>query len=121
MTYKAVVLLILMAALFPSCGSSSPTLRSITVSPNPASATSLQSTVSFSAMGTMSNNSTRSLSSNNGLVWGSSNPTVATIASSGVATCLSSGSITITATAPDNINKGSSAAAVSGTATLSCS
>jgi uncharacterized protein YjdB len=121
MKYKVAALTILLVGILAGCGSS-PKLRSISITPNPAASTSSpQGQVSFSETGSMSNNSTRALTSSNGLLWASSNSAVATINSSGVPTCLSSGSVTITATAPDNLNKGSSAPAVSGSSTLSCS
>lgn len=122
MKLKSLVLIVSLAGLLSGCGSSSPKLRAITLAPNPAGSTSTpQGQVAFSATGSMTNNTTRALTSSNGLVWATSNAAVATINSSGVATCLTAGSVTITATAPNNLNKGSSAPAVSGTAALSCS
>jgi hypothetical protein len=122
MKCNLLVLVVVLAVVLPGCGSGGPKLRAITIAPNAADTTSSpQGQISFAATGMMSNNTTRALGSSNGLVWGSSNTTLGTINSNEVATCLTPGSVTITATAPDNLNKGSNAPAVSATATLSCS
>lgn len=122
MRHRTVAFVIFLAAMLPACGGGGPKLQTITIAPTTASATSSpQGQVAFAATGAMSNKTTRALTSSNGLIWASSNTTVATINSSGVATCLATGSVTITATAPNNLNKGSNAPAVSSTATLNCS
>ena len=122
MKYNSLTLVVFLAAMLAGCGSGGPKVHAVTIAPNPAGSTSSpQGQISFAATGMMSNNTTRALTSSNGLLWGSSNTTIATINSDGVATCLAPGTVTITATAPDNLNKGSNAPAVSGTATLNCS
>jgi hypothetical protein len=122
MKIKSLVLIFSLAGLLSGCGSSGPKLRAITLAPNPAGSTSTpQGQVAFTATGSMTNNTTRALTSSNGLIWATSNTAIASIASNGVATCLTAGSVTITATAPSNLSKGSSAPAVSGTAKLTCS
>lgn len=122
MKFKSLVLIVSLAGLLSACGSSSPKLRAITLAPNPAGSSSVpQGQVAFTATGSMSNNTTRALTSSNGLIWATSNTAIATINSNGVATCLTAGTVTVTATAPNNLNKGSNAPAVSGTAKLTCS
>lgn len=122
MKFKSLVLIVSLAGMLSGCGSSSPKLRAITIAPNPAGTASVpQGQVAFTATGSMSNNTTRALNASNGLIWATSNAAIATINSSGIARCLTPGTVTITATAPSNLSKGSSAPAVSGTAKLTCS
>jgi uncharacterized protein YjdB len=118
--YHNLALTILIAVISLNCGSG-PKLETITVVPSSATATSSpQGQVAFAATGTLSNKTARGLTTSDGLIWASSNTTVATINSNGTATCLAPGTVTITATAPQNLSKGSNAPAVSGTATLNC-
>ena len=120
MKYNNLALTALVAATFVNCGSG-PKLETINIVPSSATAASSpQSQVPFAATGTLSNNTARGLTTSDGLIWASSNNTVATINSNGTATCLAAGTVTITATAPQNLSKGSNAPAVSGTATLNC-
>jgi uncharacterized protein YjdB len=120
MKYYKLVLTVLVAFTFFNCGSG-PKLESITVVPSSATVTSSpQTQVAFAATGTLSNNTARGLTTSDGLIWATSNNTIATINSNGTATCLAPGTVTITATAPQNMSKGSNAPAVSGTATLNC-
>jgi uncharacterized protein YjdB len=117
----ALALAALIAATYLGCGGSSTKLQTILIAPPSATTTSSpHGQVAFAATGVLSNHSTRALTPKDGLIWASSDTTVATISTDGMATCLAPGSVTITATAPQNLRKGSSAPAVSGTATLAC-
>lgn len=122
----------LSASIFVSgCGAGHANLTSITVSPQSATATSSpQGQVGYTATGNFANGKSRELSQVDGLSWKSS-PTssgavAATIGSTGEATCSAPGTITITASAPENlsftINNGvqNTSQTVSGTATLTC-
>src|SRR5215471_5381834 len=94
----------LAAALIIGCGAGHPTIRSITVTPASATApTSSQGQVGFSATGNFSNNQSRLLTVGDGLSWSSSNVAVVSITSLGLATCLMPGTVTITASAPANL------------------
>jgi Big-like domain-containing protein len=96
-------------------------LTSVSISPTAGTAmSSSHGQVAFSATGTLNNGSTRALSSSDGLVWSTSDTTIATIDDSGAATCQAPGTVTITGTAPQSLNRGSSSQPVSGTATLAC-
>jgi hypothetical protein len=106
------------------CGAGHPNLTSITVTPQSAT-TTLQGQVGFTAMGNFSDHSSRELSQADGLSWRTSTAG-ASIGSTGEATCLGPGTVTVTASAPENlqltINNGiqNTATTVRGTATLIC-
>jgi hypothetical protein len=128
MKYSA--LLLLAAAGLVGCGAGHSNLNSITVSPQSATAASSQGQVGYTAMGNFANGKSRELSQVDGLSWKTS-PTsagtvAATIGSTGEATCSASGTVTVTASAPQNlqftINNGiqNTSATVSGTASLTC-
>jgi hypothetical protein len=113
------------------CGAGHANLTSITVSPQTASATSSpQGQVGYTATGHFANGKSRELSQVDGLSWKtsptSSGTVAATIGSTGEATCSAPGTVTITATAPENlqltVNNGvqNTSASVSGTAQLVC-
>jgi hypothetical protein len=127
---KHLGLLLLAAAGFLGCGAGHANLRSISVSPQSATALSSQGQVEYSATGNFANGKSRELSQVDGLSWKTS-PTstgaaVATIGSTGEATCSAPGTITVTASAPENlqftVNNGiqNTSATVSGTAMLTC-
>jgi uncharacterized protein YjdB len=119
--YNSLALAVVIAITSLNCGGGGPKLERITVAPSSATATSSpQSQVAFAATGALSNDTTRALAPGDGLIWASSNTAVATINTNGTATCLAPGTVTITATAPQNLSKGSTGTAVSGTATLTC-
>jgi hypothetical protein len=112
------------------CGAGHANLKSITVSPQSATASSSQGQVGYTATGNFANGKSRELSQVDGLSWKTS-PTstgsaAATIGSTGEATCSASDTITVTATAPENlqftVNNGvqNTSVNVSGTATLTC-
>lgn len=120
MKYNAPALVVLVALTCLSCGSSSK-LERITIAPPTATTTSSpHGQVAFAATGELSNHTTRALTPSEGLTWASSDTTIATINTNGIATCLAPGFVTITATAPQNLHRGSNAPAVSGTAILTC-
>jgi uncharacterized protein YjdB len=115
------------AALLAACGAGHPRLTSIAVSPSSATASSgLQGQVGFTATGTFSDHTSRELHLADGLEWKSSNTVVATIDDTGEATCVSPGSVTITATAPADlqitVSNGvqNTSPKVSGNAMLNC-
>jgi Big-like domain-containing protein len=119
--------LLIIAVVFVGCGAGHPRLTSIAVSPASATASSsLQGEVGFTAMGTFSDHGRRELSLADGLSWKSLNTVVATIDDTGQATCVSPGPVTITATAPADlqitVSNGvqNTSPKVSGTATLNC-
>jgi hypothetical protein len=115
------------AVLLAGCGSGHPNLKTISVSPNPATSAVNQNVV-FTAMGIFVNNTSRNLSVADGLSWQTSNNAIATInGNTGTATCVASGTVTVTATAPQNlqitVNNGISNTStnINGSATLNCS
>ena len=119
--------LLMIAALLVACGAGHPRLTSIAVSPSSATASSSpQGQVGFTATGTFTDHSSRELHVTDGLTWKSSNTVVATIDDTGEATCVSPGSITITATAPADlqitVSNGvqNTSPKVSGNAMLNC-
>jgi hypothetical protein len=126
-------LFLLMAAVVAlvGCGAGHANLTSITVSPQSATTTSNpQGQVGYTATGNFANGKNRELSQVDGLSWKTS-PTstgtvAATIGSTGEATCSAPGTVTVTASAPENlqftVNNGvqNTSATVSGTATLIC-
>src|SRR5580765_689808 len=113
------------------CGAGHANLTSITVSPQTATTTSSsQGQVGYTATGNFQNGKSRELSQVDGLSWKTS-PTgigtvAATIGSTGEATCSAPGTVTVTASAPPNlqftVNNGvqNTSATVSGTAMLIC-
>jgi hypothetical protein len=123
MKYLPVVLLTLV--LSAACGAGHPNLKSITVTPATATATT-QGSVGFTATGIFSDNSSRTLTPADGLSWRSSNTAVASINDAGMASCNAPGGVTITASAPENlqltINTGISntAPTIRGAGTLNC-
>lgn len=119
--------LLMIAALLVACGAGHPRLTSIAVSPSSATASSSpQGQVGFTATGTFTDRSSRELHVTDGLTWKSSNTVVATIDDTGEATCVSPGSVTITATAPADlqitVSNGvqNTSPKVSGNAMLNC-
>jgi hypothetical protein len=127
---KYLLFLLVGVALF-GCGAGHPNLTSITVSPQSAATTSNpQGQVGYTAMGHFSNHTSRELSQVDGLSWKTS-PTMsgtaaATIGSTGEATCSAPGTVTVAASAPQNlqltVNNGvqNTSATVSGSAMLIC-
>jgi uncharacterized protein YjdB len=96
--------LLMIAVLLMACGAGHPRLTSITVSPSSATASSsLQGQVGFTATGTFTDHTSRELHLADGLEWKSSNTVIATIDATGEATCVSPGPVTITATAPADL------------------
>lgn len=127
MKYLPFASLILLAALLIGCGAGHPNLTSMVVAPATATAASSpQTTVGFTATGKFANNTSRVLTAADGLSWRTSNTAVASIDDLGLATCQAPGSVTVTASAPQNlqltINNGISNTAVTirATATLNC-
>lgn len=122
---KYLPLLVLSLALTLACGAGHPNLKSISVSPATAAA-NLSGTVGFTAMGIFTDNSSRNLTPADGLSWRSSNTAIASIDDAGLATCNASGQVTVTASAPMNlqltVNNGISntAQTIRGTGTLNC-
>jgi len=112
-------------ALFPACGGTSNTIKSVQVNPQQAQGTAPGGAVGFIANGTFQQGQSRLLTSEDGLTWSSSNTTVATINSlTGQAICQSGGVTTITAAVPSDLAYGpsghTSSSTVDGTATLQC-
>lgn len=117
----------LIAVVSIGCGAGHPTITSITVTPGTASAaTSSQGNVGFSASGTFTNGQSRMLTVGDGLSWSSSNVGVASISSLGLSSCLMPGTVTITASAPANLQftigsgVNNTSAKVTGTGMLTC-
>lgn len=127
MKYLLFAYLVILAALLIGCGAGHSNLTSIVVAPATATAASSpQATVGFTATGKFSNNTSRALTPADGLSWRTSNTAVANIDDLGLATCQAPGSVTVTASAPQNlqltINTGISNTAVTirASATLNC-
>jgi hypothetical protein len=128
---KYMLFLVMAVVALVGCGAGHANLTSITVSPQSATTTSSpQGQVGYSATGNFANGKNRELSQVDGLSWKTS-PTstgtvAATIGSTGEATCSAPGTVTVTASAPENlqftVNNGvqNTSATVSGTATLIC-
>ena len=119
--------LALIALLLAGCGAGHPTITKITVAPATATATSVpQTAVGFTATGTFANNQNRMLGVSDGLTWQSSNINLVSINSLGKATCKAPGSVTITASAPANLQftvgtgVNNTSMTISGTASLNC-
>src|SRR5215469_1780527 len=123
MRYLPVVLL--MVVLSVACGAGHPNLKILNVTPTTASA-SMQGSVGFTATGIFTNNTSRTITAADGLSWRSSNTAVASINDLGMASCNTPGTVTITASAPENlqltINTGISntAPTIRGSGTLNC-
>src|SRR4029077_15597825 len=130
-TMKYVVFLLIGTLALVGCGAGHANLTSITVSPQSATTTSSpQGQVGYTATGNFQNGKSRELSQVDGLSWKTS-PTstgtvAATIGSTGEATCSAPGSVTVTASAPQNlqftVSNGvqNTSATVTGTAALIC-
>ena len=127
---KQLTMLLIAGATLAGCGAGHANLTSISVSPQSATAAGSQGQVGYTATGNFANGKSRELSQVDGLSWKtsptSSGTVAATIGSTGEATCSAPGTITITASAPENlsftINNGvqNTSKTVSGTATLTC-
>lgn len=127
MKYLHLLLLSWLACSLIGCGAGHPNLTNVVVSPSMATAASNPpNDVGYTAMGKFSDNSNRELNVADGLTWKTSDAAIATISDVGSATCKAPGSVTITATAPENlqitVNNGvnNTSSNVSGTATLNC-
>ena len=123
---KYLLLLLVALVALVGCGAGHANLTSIMVSPQSATTTSNpQGQVGYTATGRFANGKSRSLSQVDGLSWKTST-TAATIGSTGDATCLAPGTVTVTASAPQNlqftVSNGvqNTSATVTGTATLIC-
>ncbi len=123
---KYLLFLLVAGVALVGCGAGHANLTSITVSPQSATTTSNpQGQVGYTATGHFANGKSRDLSQVDGLSWKTST-TAATIGSTGDATCLAPGTVTVTASAPQNlqftVNNGvqNTSATVMGTATLIC-
>jgi hypothetical protein len=129
---KYVLFLVVAAVVvLVGCGAGHANLTSITVSPQSATTTSNpQGQVGYTANGNFANGKSRELSQVDGLSWKTSltstGTVAATIGSTGEATCSTTGTVSVTASAPQNlqftVNNGvqNTSATVSGTATLIC-
>lgn len=120
-------LVLALALPWIGCGAGHPKISSITITPATASAPIVPVTdVQFTATATFDNNTSRELTVADGLTWASSNTAVATISDSGSATCIGLGPVTITGTAPSELNVtvtngvNNTSPKVSGTAQLTC-
>jgi len=104
------LLFLLMAAVVAlvGCGAGHANLTSVTISPQSATTTSNpQGQVGYTATGNFANGKNRELSQVDGLSWKTSptstGTTAATIGSTGEATCSAPGTVTVTASAPQNL------------------
>jgi outer membrane biogenesis lipoprotein LolB len=120
------VLIPFIAFILIGCGAGHPNLTSIAVSPQTATAESAtHQQVGYEAQGHFSDGSSRALTQVDGLSWKTSTA-AASIGSTGAATCLGPGTVTVTASAPQNlqltVNNGVSntSATIQGTAQLVC-
>ena len=126
--YLFLLSVVLLSVMLIGClGAGHPTITSITVSPATATAASNpQGTVGFTARGNFTNNQSRDLGVNDGLSWSSSNVALVSINSLGSATCKLPGTVTITASAPANLQftvgtgVNNTSATVTGNASLTC-
>ena len=126
MKYLQFVSAAFLAIILIACGAGHPNLTSITVTPQTATTTSSpQGQVGYTAQGNFDNNTSRELSQVDGLSWATST-NAASIGSTGEATCLAPGTVTVTASAPQNlqltINNGvdNTSTTIRGTAQLVC-
>ena len=115
-----------LALILLGCGAGHPNLTGIAVSPSTATADSAtHGQVGYTAKGEFSDGTSRELSQVDGLSWKTST-TAASVGSTGEATCLGPGTVTVTASAPENlqltVNNGVSntSSTVQGTAQLVC-
>jgi hypothetical protein len=131
MRYLQATLAVLIATVLVGCGAGHANLTSITVSPQSATTTSSpQGQVGYTATGNFANGKSRELSQVDGLSWKTSQTgtgtVAATIGSTGEATCSAPGTVTVTASAPQNlsftVNNGvhNTSMTVNGTAMLTC-
>ena len=131
MKYLLFVLAASVTSVLIGCGAGHANLTSITVTPQSATTTSNpQGQVGYTAMGNFSNHTSRELSQVDGLSWKTSATSAGTIAASigptGEAICSAPGMVTITASAPENlqltVNNGvqNTSPTITGTATLTC-
>jgi Bacterial Ig-like domain (group 2) len=122
---KYLPFVLLCVVLTAACGAGHPNVKSITVTPATATATT-QGSVGFTATGIFTDNTSRILTPADGLSWRSSNTAVASIDDAGLASCNTAGSVTVTASAPVNlqltVSNGidNTAQTVRGTGTLNC-
>src|SRR4029077_15331398 len=128
---KQVLFVLGSALILAGCGAGHANLTSITVSPQSATTTSSpQGQVGYTATGKFQNGKGRGLSQGDGLSLKTSPTSTgtvsATIGSTGEATCSAPGSVTVTASAPQNlqftVSNGvqNTSATVTGTAALIC-
>jgi len=115
-----------LAFILIGCGAGHPNLTSVTVSPQTATAPSAtHGQVGYTATGHFANGSSRELSQVDGLSWKTST-TAASIGATGEATCLAPGNVTVTASAPVDLQLtvnnsiSNTAPSVNGTAQLVC-
>ena len=123
---KYSLLLVVALGALVGCGAGHANLTSITVSPQSATTTSTpQGQVGYTATGNFANHKSRELSQVDGLSWKTST-LAATIGSTGEATCSAPGTVTVTASAPQNlqftVSNGvqNTSVTISGAATLVC-
>jgi len=121
-----IILLSCLALVLIGCGAGHPNLTSITVSPQSATAESaVHGQVGYTATGHFGDGTSRELSQVDGLSWKTST-SAASVGSTGEATCLAPGTVTVTASAPQNlqltVNNGvnNTSATITGTAQLVC-
>jgi len=121
-----VSLAVVVSLVLVGCGAGHPNISSITVTPQTATTTSTpQGQVGYTAMGNFTNGTSRELSQADGLSWKTST-NAASIGATGEATCLSPGTVTVTASAPENlqitVNNGvnNTSTTITGSATLTC-
>jgi hypothetical protein len=130
MKYTLFILAAVVVVVLVGCGAGHANLTSITVSPQSATTAFNQGQAGYTATGNFANGKSRELSQVDGLSWKTS-PTstgavAAIIGSTGEATCSAAGTVTVTASAPQNlqftVNNGvqNTSATISGTATLIC-
>jgi len=92
-----------LAFILIGCGAGHANLTSIAVSPSTATADSAShQQIGYTPQGHFSDGSSRGLSQVDGLSWKTST-TAASIGSTGEATCLGPGTVTVTASAPQNL------------------
>jgi len=122
-----VVCICTLAATWIACGAGHPTIRTINVAPQTATSTvSPPSDVQYTATATFTDNTSRELNLADGLSWSSSNTAVATVSTNGSVTCIAPGQVTITATAPADLNLtvnngvNNTSPNVTGSASLTC-
>jgi hypothetical protein len=131
MKYLLFILTTWFVIVLIGCGAGHANLTSITVTPQSATTTSSPpGQVGYTARGNFNDHTSRELSQVDGLSWKtsptSSGTVAATIGSTGEATCSAPGTVTVTASAPENlqltVNNGvqNTSPSVTGTASLTC-